>query len=127
MVLYQGGRSRRLPTGAVYHRNCKKKKSKFGRNPIETKIGEHKVKSIRIRGDNTKVKAYSVNKIVVTNPKDHTSKIGTIKGVISNKASVDLQRRNIITKGAIVNTDLGKVKITTRPGQVGQVNGILLE
>ncbi len=127
MVLYQGGRSRRLPSGAVRHISCKKKKDKFGRNPIETKIGEQKVKRVRIRGDNSKIKAYATRRIVVTNPKDHTSKVGTIKNVASNKASVDLQRRNILTKGAIVNTDLGKVKITSRPGQVGQVSGLLLE
>jgi small subunit ribosomal protein S8e len=127
MVLYQGGRSRRLPSGAVRHIACKKKKSKFGRNPIETRIGEVKRKTYRIRGDNVKVKAYAVNKINVTIKKDHTSKVATVKNVASNKASMDLQRRNILTKGAIVNTDIGKVKITSRPGQVGQLSGLLLE
>jgi len=36
-------------------------------------------------------------------------------------------RRNIITKGAILQTDLGKVRVTNRPGQEGVINGILVE
>ncbi|MHA1475907.1 MAG: 30S ribosomal protein S8e, partial [Promethearchaeota archaeon] len=39
----------------------------------------------------------------------------------------DYNRRNILTKGAIVKTKLGLVKITSRPGQTGQINGKLLE
>ena len=35
--------------------------------------------------------------------------------------------RNILTKGAFVETNLGKVKITSRPGQDGNMNGILIE
>ena len=37
-----------------------------------------------------------------------------------------LVRRNIITKGSIVETKLGKAKVTCRPGQEGSVNGVLL-
>ena len=50
-----------------------------------------------------------------------------IEGLEENKASVDYNRRNILTKGAIVKTKLGLVKITSRPGQSGQINGKLLE
>ncbi len=35
-------------------------------------------------------------------------------------------RGNIITKGCVLNTELGKVKVTNRVGQDGVVNGILL-
>ncbi|MFH1511592.1 MAG: 30S ribosomal protein S8e, partial [Candidatus Woesearchaeota archaeon] len=33
---------------------------------------------------------------------------------------------NIITKGTIVDTDKGKVRITSRPGQDGTLNGVLV-
>ena len=36
-------------------------------------------------------------------------------------------RRNILTKGAIIETDAGKAKITNRPGQEGTVNAVLVE
>jgi small subunit ribosomal protein S8e len=35
-------------------------------------------------------------------------------------------RQNILTKGTIVDTELGKVKVTNRVGQDGVVNGRLL-
>lgn len=36
-------------------------------------------------------------------------------------------RRGVITKGAVLNTDIGKVKVTNRPGQDGMVNGTLVK
>ncbi|MHA1294432.1 MAG: 30S ribosomal protein S8e, partial [Promethearchaeota archaeon] len=41
-------------------------------------------------------------------------------------ASKDLNRRHIITKGSIVETELGRARITSRPGQHGVLNGILI-
>jgi len=38
-----------------------------------------------------------------------------------------LARQNILTKGTIVETDAGKVRITNRPTQEGMVNGILVK
>jgi len=36
-------------------------------------------------------------------------------------------RMNVITKGAIIETDKGNVKVTNRPGQEGHVQGILIK
>ena len=46
--------------------------------------------------------------------------------VIENKANPNYVRRNIITKGAIVETSAGKAKVTSRPGQDGVINGVLI-
>ena len=54
-----------------------------------------------------------------------TSKVRII-GFESNAASKDLNRRHILTKGAVVETELGNAKITSRPGQQGILNGILI-
>ena len=43
-----------------------------------------------------------------------------------NGANRNYVRRNIITKGAVVQTTLGKAKVTNRPGQDGSINAILL-
>ena len=51
----------------------------------------------------------------------------TIKTVVENKADKDFVRRNIITKGAIIETELGKAVVTSRPGQHGTVNAKLLK
>ena len=47
--------------------------------------------------------------------------------VLENSANTHFVRRNIVTKGAVVETEIGKVKITSRPGQKGIVNGVLIE
>ena len=126
MVNYQF-RSKRKVTGAKYHAAHKKRKNRLGREPIETKIGEERKKIVRTRGGNIKIKAYSMNLINVTDTKANRTTRVPIKRLDENTASIDYQRRNILTKGAVVETKLGKVKITSRPGQSGQVNGILLE
>ena len=38
-----------------------------------------------------------------------------------------LARQNILTKGTIIETELGNVKITNRPSQEGCINGVLVE
>ena len=51
----------------------------------------------------------------------------SINSVIANDADPNFIRRNIVTKGSIVDTSMGKVKITSRPGMHGVASGILLE
>ena len=59
--------------------------------------------------------------------KNKTSKKIEIKNVLETPSNRFLARQNIITKGTIVETELGKAKITNRPSQEGVVNGILIE
>ena len=126
MVNYQF-RSKRRTTGGKFKIAHKKRKYRLGRIPIETKIGEERKKIVRTRGGNIKIKSYSMDLINVTDAKANTTTRVSVKGLDVNTASVDYQRRSILTKGAIVETKLGKVKVTSRPGQTGQLNGILLE
>ncbi|MCF2141291.1 MAG: 30S ribosomal protein S8e [Candidatus Lokiarchaeota archaeon] len=126
MVNYQE-RSRRKPSGAKVKTAHKKRKARMGRNPIETHIADERKKIVRTRGGNIKIKAYSSNLVNVSDPDTKTTTRAKITRLEKNTASVDYQRRNIITKGAIVETELGKVRITSRPGQTGQINGILLK
>jgi small subunit ribosomal protein S8e len=46
--------------------------------------------------------------------------------VIKNPANVDYDRRGVITKGTIIQTPLGTARVTSRPGQDGIVNAILV-
>ena len=50
-----------------------------------------------------------------------------ILSVIENTADPHFVRRNIVTKGAIIDTELGKARVTSRPGQKGVVDAVLLE
>jgi len=45
--------------------------------------------------------------------------------VLEYATNNDYQRRGVISKGAILETEAGKCKVVSRPGQHGVVNAIL--
>jgi small subunit ribosomal protein S8e len=69
----------------------------------------------------------SVNTVNVSTPKDGKTVKATINSVMENDADPNFIRRNIVTKGSIVDTSMGRVRITSRPGMHGVASGILLE
>ena len=74
-----------------------------------------------------KVRLAAADSAVVTDKASGKSSKSKLLRVIRNPASVDYQRRGVITKGAIVETELGQARVTSRPGQDGVINAILLE
>ncbi|MCD6147912.1 30S ribosomal protein S8e [bacterium] len=124
MGIYQG-RSRRKKTGGKYIRSRGKRKYEMGREPIFTKIGEEKKKIIRVMGGNRKIKLKSALYANISTP-EGIKKV-KILNVEENKANKQFTRRNILTKGAIIQTEIGKARVTSRPGQHGVVNGVLLK
>ena len=95
-----------------------------GGEPTATKIGAKKVKVVKAKGGVKKVKIKRAEYInVATAEGIKKAKIITVEK--GNNA--DYTRENIITKGAIVKTDLGLVRVTSRPGQDGTVNGKLMQ
>ncbi|MBY9014753.1 MAG: 30S ribosomal protein S8e [Candidatus Lokiarchaeota archaeon] len=119
-------RSKRKYTGKKYKRFHKKRKRELERPSIETQIGQEKKKKQRTLGGNYKLKLFSSTLINVTDlTTNKTSKVKILK-FESNAASKDLNRRHILTKGAVVETELGKATISSRPGQHGILNGILI-
>ncbi|MDR2967320.1 MAG: 30S ribosomal protein S8e [Methanobacteriaceae archaeon] len=125
MAIFQG-KSIKKPTGGRDVRHRGKKKFELGRDPAETRIGDKNLRKIRTRGGNEKLRLATENKISVVNPSSNKSETLEILNVIENEANPNYVRRNIITKGAIVETSSGKVKVTSRPGQDGVINGILI-
>ena len=120
-------RSRRTKTGKKIRRARKKRKYELASPPIETKQGPERKKGVRTLGGNQKLKLFNSEKINVVNPKNGEVKPATIKRVELNPSSIDYNRRSIITKGAILETDLGFVKVTSRPGQDGILNGTIVD
>ncbi len=112
-------------TGGKYIKQRKKKSYETPGQRRIVKLGEEKKKTVRTMGGNTKtflLKGQTIN--VTTNKKTEKTKITNVLETPSNKF---LARQNVITKGTIVETELGKVKITNRPTQEGLINGILLK
>jgi len=50
-----------------------------------------------------------------------------IETVEQNVANPNYVRRNLLTKGAIIRTELGNARIASRPGQDGVINAYLIE
>jgi small subunit ribosomal protein S8e len=119
-------RSKRKQTGALYKAYRKKRKHELGRLPSLTKIDKKRAVSIRTRGGNRKVRLLSIETANLFNPKTKKHEQVKINNIIENPANRHFVRRNIITKGCIVETEKGKAKITSRPGQDGIVNAILV-
>ncbi len=126
MVIIQG-RSKRKPTGGRYKSKQTKRLSRAGSKPVLTKIGEKKVKKLRTIGGSIKTKSAQVEVINVYDSKSKKYIKAKLETVMSNPANRHYVRRNIITKGTIVKTDKGSVKITNRPGQEAALNGVLVE
>jgi small subunit ribosomal protein S8e len=103
-----------------------KRKFERGSFPTETILGETKKKISRRRGGNIKVRLQSANYANVSNPSTGKTEKTEILRVIKNPANVDYNRRGVITKGTIIETSLGTARVTSRPGQNGQVNAVLL-
>ncbi|RLI36854.1 30S ribosomal protein S8e [Candidatus Bathyarchaeota archaeon] len=119
---------KRKRTGGKKRPWRKKRKYELGSFPTETVLGpEEKRKVERRRGGNLKVRLMVVRRANVADPETGEVKAVDIIRVIKNPANVDYDRRNVITKGTIIETPIGRAVVTSRPGQDGVVNAVLLK
>ena len=118
-------RSNRKYTGGKYHQDRKKRKSELGRFSGETRQGETRRKLIRTRGGNKKARLYQEQFVNVSTQTG--TKRFKILDVLDNPANRNYARRKIMTAGAVIETEQGQVKITSRPGQSGVISGVLIE
>jgi small subunit ribosomal protein S8e len=127
MSIYQF-RSQRKKTGGMYNNLSKKKKSWLGSDFSPIHLEKTKSKPIRGLGGNVKMRLMSADRANVVDSVTHKTtpnvKIITVK---ENPANPHFVRMNVITKGAIVETELGLAKVTSRPSQHGVVNAVLVK
>ena len=119
-------RPNRRESGKKYKAYRKKKLSELGRNSALTLLGERRVKLKRARGNSKKFSLLADKEVSVADSQGKTKKL-QITSIKENPANINYARRNIITKGAIVTTSEGNVKITSRPGQTGILQGKFVE
>ena len=124
------GISRRKPTGGRLKRPNRyrgKRRTEVASEEQLAYIGDVDTrKNYRKRAGSQTVRTLSVNKVNI-NSKDGKTTRATVKNVVGNDADPNFVRRNIVTKGAVLETDKGLVRVTSRPGMHGVVSGILLE
>jgi len=126
MALWQG-KSRRKPTGGRLIFSKGKRKFEIGTEKQFTKIGAQSLKKYRAAGGIIKVRMLSAEFANVVDKKTNTVTKVKILGVKTNPADPNYVQRSIVNKGATIKTDLGDAIITSRPGQDGAVNAVLLE
>lgn len=122
-----GSQYKRKPTGGTKRAWRGKRKYEAGSEPTETVLGPEKKRWIKTRGGGLKIRLAAADSAVVTDKSTGKSSKTKLLRVIRNPANVDYQRRGVITKGAIIDTDLGQARVTSRPGQDGVINAILVE
>lgn len=114
-------------TGGKYKFFRKKKKFAIQSVPRKVKLRTTKKKTLRGLGGNRRTVLLSAEFANVLDPKNNKTKKSKILNVLETPADRFLARQNILVKSAIIETELGKAKITNRPSQEGQVNSILIE
>jgi small subunit ribosomal protein S8e len=127
MSVWHGDLHKRKSSGGKKRAYRVKRKFEQGSFPVETILGEPKNKVERGRGLNMKIKALSEKYACVTDPKSGKTEKVEILRVVKNPANVDYDRRGVITKGAIIETSMGMARVTSRPGQNGVINAVLLK
>ena len=113
-------------TGGIRHPLKTRQKFQIDRYPNEALMGEQETATRKTRGNNRKTALKTVNHVNLVLP-DAKIKRSKIVRVLENQTNNDYQRRGVITKGAILETEDGKCKVVSRPGQNGVINAILVE
>lgn len=86
---------------------------KEARQAFKTKGGRYKTAAVRVLYANVS-DGKTVKKTKITN-------------VAQTPDNRHFARENLITKGAIIETELGKAKVSSRPGQNGIINAVLIK
>ena len=128
MAIYQGNDLRKI-TGGIKRRHRDKRKFELGSPPTETKLSpeKHEVKKERVMGGNFKVRVTYAMYANVLDPQTKKSQKAKILAVLETPANREYARRGIIVRGAVIQTELGKAVVTSRPGQDGTVNAVLVK
>jgi small subunit ribosomal protein S8e len=113
-------------TGGKYHAARKSKKFELHGIPRIVTLKQKKLKLLRMLGGNKKKVLLSEDFANVIDTKTKKTKKIKIKNVLETPANRFWARQNRLVKGAIIETDLGKARITNRPSQEGTVNAVLI-
>ncbi len=103
-----------------------KRRHEMGGYFAATKLGqENVVKRARQRGGRVRSKLMHAG-VVNLQTKDGYKK-AKIKSIVESKDNRNFARLNIITKGSVIETDMGRAVVTNRPGREGCINARLAQ
>ena len=104
-----------------------RRKYEIDRYPNEAVVGPSQVVARRIRGNNNKVAFKSAEFANIIDQENRRVTKSKILRVTKNPANRDYERRGVVSKGAIIESESGTARVVSRPGQDGVVNAILIK
>ncbi len=114
-------------TGGKYKFFRKKKKYEIRGIERKVKLGKIKQKLVRGIGGNKRTVLLSCEFANVIDPQTKKSKKTKIKNVLQTPSNKFLARQNILVKSAIIETELGRARITNKPSQEGMIQAVLMK
>lgn len=112
-------------TGGRRHPLRIRRKYETDRYPNEAVTGAQETITRHVRGRNRKTALKSIDFVNLATGGAKVKKSKIVK-VLDNATNNDYKRRGIITKGAVLETEDGKCRVLSKPGQTGIVNAILI-
>ena len=126
MSVWHGDQHKRKASGGRKRRYRTKRRFEKGSFPVETSLGKPKKKIGQGHGGKHKIRLFATKHVNVSDTSGKVTKVEILR-VIKNPANVDYDRRGVITKGTTIETPLGPARVTSRPGQDGVINAILIQ
>ena len=113
-------------TGGRRHPLRIRRKYEIDRYPNEPLAGKQETITRKSRGKNLKTGLKTIDFVNLAIPNSKVKKAKIVR-VLENPTNSDYQRRGVITKGAILETEDGKCRVVSKPGQHGAVNAVLIK
>ncbi len=114
-------------SGGRYKKQRKKKLYEAKGIVRIVKLGPVKKKKIRMMGGSLKEVLLSCNEVNIIDKKTKKGQKSKIKNVLETPSNRFLARQNVLVKGAIIDTEMGKAKITNHPGQENTVQAEFID
>lgn len=125
MALWQG-KSKRTSSGGRRVLCAGKRKFEIGREKQFTLIGKQSAKAYRGMGGSFKMGVLVAEYANVIDKSTNVAKKVKIVTVKMNPADPNYVQRNILNRGATISTEAGDAVVTSRPGQDGVINAVLI-
>jgi small subunit ribosomal protein S8e len=104
-----------------------RRKFEIDRYPNEALFGDNQIKTRRVRGNNMKTAVKFGAFVNLADPMSKKTTNSKILQVVKNPANKDYERRGVISKGALLETESGIARVISRPGQDGSINAVLIK
>lgn len=103
-----------------------RRKYEIDRFPNEAVMGQQVTVTRSVRANHVKIGLKTIGFVNLALEGGKVKKSKILK-VLENATNNDYQRRGVISKGAVLETEDGKCRVVSRPGQHGIVNAVLIK